>query len=54
MMEDPAVAVITAASGSPRVYSFQSSTTRTRPAGRDHVVEPVVAVHPPAPAPPAQ
>ena len=34
MMEDPAVAVTTAASGSPRVYSFQSSTTRTRPAGR--------------------
>jgi hypothetical protein len=34
MMEDPAVAVTTVASGSPRVYSSQSSTTTcTRPAG---------------------
>jgi hypothetical protein len=33
MMEDPAVAVTTAASGSPRVHSSQSTTTRTRPAG---------------------
>ena len=47
MMEDPAVAVTTAASGSPRVDSFQSSTTRTGRRGGDHVVEPVVAVHHP-------
>ncbi len=32
-MEDPAVAVTTAASGSPRVHSSQSTITRTRPAG---------------------
>jgi hypothetical protein len=45
MMEDPAVAVTTAASGSPKVHSSQSTTAASGRQAREPFVEPVVAVH---------